>query len=47
MSYVELVPMGLSKPPWTYPPKELAMDLSYHLVYGAGTGLAYMALDRS
>ncbi len=47
MSYVQLVPMGLSQPPWKYPPKELAMDLSYHLVYGSGTGLAYTALDRS
>jgi len=36
MSYVELVPMGLYELPWKYPPKELAMDLSYHLVYGAG-----------
>ena len=36
ISYVQLVPMGLYEPPWRYPPKELALDLSYHLAYGAG-----------
>lgn len=46
MSYVELVPMGLYEPPWRYPPKELAFDLSYHLVYGAGTGLAHRVVSR-
>lgn len=46
MSYVQLVPMGLYEPPWKYPPKELAMDLSYHLVYGAGVAGAYALLDR-
>jgi hypothetical protein len=44
MSYVQLVPMGLYEPPWKYPPKDLAMDLSYHLVYGAAAGLAYRVL---
>lgn len=47
MSYVQLVPMGLYQPPWKYPPKELAMDLSYHLAYGSALGAAYAALDRS
>ena len=46
MSYVQLVPMGLYEPPWKYPPKELAMDLSYHLVYGAGVAGGYRILDR-
>ncbi len=46
MSYVQLVPMGLYQPPWEYPPKQLAMDLSYHLAYGAGLGAAYAILDR-
>ncbi len=41
MSYLQLVPMGLYQPPWRYPPEELAMDLSYHLVYGVGTGLSF------
>lgn len=46
MSYLQLVPMGLYQPPWKYSPKELAMDLSYHLAYGAGIGGAWAALDR-
>lgn len=45
MSYVQLVPMGLYDPPWKYPPKDLAMDLSYHLVYGAGVAGAYRVLE--
>lgn len=36
MSYLTLVPMGLYGPPWRYPPKELVLDLSYHLAYGLG-----------
>ena len=46
MPYVQLVPMGLYQPPWEYPPADLALDLSYHLVYGAALGTAYAALDR-
>ena len=46
MSYVQLVPMGLYEPPWKYPPKDLAMDLSYHLVYGVGVAGAYRVLGR-
>ncbi len=45
MSYVELVPMGLYQPPWRYPAKTLAKDLSYHVVYGLGVATAYDALD--
>jgi hypothetical protein len=44
-SYAELVPLGVYKPPWRYPPKELAVDLSYHLVYGLAVAAAYAALD--
>lgn len=47
MSYVQLVPMGLYEPPWTYPPQALAMELSYHLVYGAGVATGYRILDRA
>lgn len=46
MSYAMLVPMGLYSPPWTYPPVELGLDLSYHLAYGAGGGLAHAAITR-
>lgn len=41
VSYLTLVPMGLYQPPWRYPPGELALDLSYHLAYGVGTGVAF------
>lgn len=44
MSYVQLVPLGIYQPPWKYPPGVLALDLSYHLVYGAGVGLGYAAV---
>lgn len=47
MSYVQLVPMGLYEPPWKYPPEDLALDLSYHLAYGAGVSAGYRFLDRS
>lgn len=43
-SYVELVPTGLYEPPWKYPPKVIGLDLSYHLVYGTGTAVAYRLL---
>ena len=46
MSYLVLVPMGLYQPPWKYPPKELALDLSYHVAYGAGVGEGYALVDR-
>lgn len=47
MSYVQLVPMGLYEPPWKYPPKELALDASYHLVYGAGVAAGYRLIEPS
>jgi hypothetical protein len=34
------------QPPWKYPAKELAVDLSYHVVYGLAVAAAYAALDR-
>jgi hypothetical protein len=45
-SYAQLVPMGIYEPPWTYPPQELAIDLSYHLVYGVAAAAVYEALSR-
>ena len=41
MSYAMLVPMGLYEPPWRYPAKTIAKDLSYHLVFGAGCATGY------
>src|SRR4051812_13566634 len=45
-SYAELVPLGIYKPPWEYEPKELALDWSYHAVYGLGVAAAFAALRR-
>jgi len=45
-SYATLVPMGLYQPPWRYPAKTIAKDVSYHLVYGAGTAAGYELLKR-
>jgi uncharacterized membrane protein YagU involved in acid resistance len=44
-AYAELAPLGIYEPPWKHPPQELALDLSYHLVYGAGVAAAWAALD--
>jgi hypothetical protein len=46
MSYVQLVPMGIYEPPWSYSPSQLALDLSYHLAYGTGVGVGYSAVSR-
>jgi hypothetical protein len=46
MSYATLVPMGLYEPPWHYPAKTIAKDLSYHLVFGAGCAAGYRLLSR-
>ncbi len=45
-SYATMVPLGIYEPPWKYPPKELALDLSYHVVYGLGVAGAYRLLER-
>jgi uncharacterized membrane protein YagU involved in acid resistance len=45
-AYAELAPLGIYEPPWKYPAQELALDLSYHLVYGVGVAAAYDAFDR-
>jgi hypothetical protein len=46
MSYAMLVPMGLYEPPWRYPAKTIAKDLSYHLVFGIGCATGYRLLSR-
>jgi hypothetical protein len=45
-SYAELVPMGIYEPPWKYSPQVLGTDLSYHLVYGISTGIAFALLGE-
>jgi uncharacterized membrane protein YagU involved in acid resistance len=47
MSYATLVPMGLYKPPWRYPAKSIAKDVSYHLVYGTGVGAGFALVERA
>ncbi len=44
-SYAQLVPMGIYKPPWKYPASEVALDISYHLVYGLAAALAFELID--
>jgi len=46
LSYVQLVPMGLYELPWKYPAKDIAMEVGYHLAYGAGVAGAFGWLDR-
>jgi hypothetical protein len=43
-SYATLVPLGLYEPPWHYPAKTIAKDVSYHLVYGSGVAAGYELL---
>jgi hypothetical protein len=43
-SYATLAPAGVYKPMWEYAPAVLWTDLSAHLVFGLGTGLAFSAL---
>ena len=45
MSYVQLVPMGLYELPWKYAPKDIAMEVGYHLAYGVGVASAFRLLD--
>lgn len=45
-SLVQLPAMGLAPPVWEMPPQTVALDLSYHLVYGLGVATAYAAIDR-
>jgi len=45
-SYLQLVPMGIYEPPWRYPARTLALDASYHLVYGTVVANTYNALDK-
>jgi hypothetical protein len=46
-SYATLVPLGIYDPPTEYPPAELAIDWSYHAVYGAAVAAAYRAIPGS
>jgi len=45
MSYVQLVPMGFYELPWKYAPKDIAMEVGYHLAYGVGVASTLRVLD--
>lgn len=44
MSYVQLVPMGIYDLPWKYAPKDIAIELGYHLAYGTGVATTFRVL---
>jgi hypothetical protein len=46
LSYATLAPLGIYEAPWRYPARELAVDWSYHAVYGLGVAGAFQALER-
>jgi len=46
-SYATLGALGVYEPIWEYDRETLLKDLSAHLVFGLGTGLAYRALADS
>lgn len=45
-SLVELPAMKIAPPIWKTPPLEIALDLSYHLVYGLAVAAAYALLEQ-
>ncbi len=45
-SLIELPALGIAPPVWETPPLEVALDLSYHLVYGLGVAGAFALLSR-
>ena len=45
-SLVQLPAMKLAPPVWEMSPSSIALDLSYHLVYGIGVAAGYAAIDR-
>jgi hypothetical protein len=45
-SYAMLVPMGLYEPPWRYPARTVAKDVSYHLAFGLSCAAGHSLLSR-
>lgn len=45
-SLVQLPAMKIAPPVWKTPPLEIALDLSYHLVYGLAVAGAFALLER-
>jgi hypothetical protein len=46
LSYGTLVPLGIYEAPWRYPARALAIDWSYHALYGHGVAGAFEALEE-
>ena len=46
LAYGTLTPLGIYEAPWRYPARALALDWSYHAVYGLGVAGTYEALER-
>lgn len=44
--YLVLPPAGLYEPIWKYDRKTLAVDLSAHVAYGTGTGIAFWVFSK-
>jgi hypothetical protein len=44
VSYIQLVPLGIYEPPWSYPLSSIADEIGYHLTYGATVAIAYNLL---
>jgi hypothetical protein len=45
-SYMQLVPLGIYEPPWSYPLSSIADEIGYHLTYGATVAAIYELLGR-
>jgi hypothetical protein len=45
-SYAQLVPLEVFDSPWRYPIDEVALELGYHVVYGAAVAGAFAVVDR-
>lgn len=45
-SYVQLVPIGIYEPPWSYPLSSIADEIGYHLTYGATVAASYELLGH-
>jgi len=46
VSYLELVPLGIYEPPWTYKLSAIGEEIGYHLIYGTTVAVAYHVSAR-
>lgn len=45
-SCIQLVPLGIYEPPWSYPLSSIADEIGYHLTYGVTVAATYRVLGR-